>query len=48
MAEFWNAVGKAKIEIGSWGSAEGIGVFCITFIVIVALLITAIQKYRQP
>lgn len=37
MTEFWRLLGKAELRIGN-GAAKGLGVFCLTAIVLVALL----------
>jgi hypothetical protein len=37
MGEFWNLLAKAELKYGD-GAAKGLGVLCLTAIIIVALL----------
>lgn len=37
MAEFWNLLNKAELKYGN-GTAKGLGVLCLTAIIIVVLL----------
>lgn len=38
MGEFWALVSKAELKVGN-GTAKGLGVLCLTAIVLVALLV---------